>query len=81
MKQRECEAKAQHHRKETKKKNERDEGNAMLCPSCAKWSLFFCQERTKGEAVKEVREDKEEKEATLLETLCLPEAPSTRSPD
>lgn len=37
----------------------------MLCTSCAKWSLQ-CQEVTKGEAAKEVKEDEEEEEIALL---------------
>lgn len=60
--ERECGAKARHRRKETTttttKRSGKDKENAMLCPSCAKWSLF-CQELTKGEAVKGTEGDEE----------------------
>lgn len=52
-------------KRKKKKKRARDKENAMLCTSCAKWSLQR-QEVTKGEAAKEVKEDEEEEEIALL---------------
>lgn len=52
-----------------KKQKKGDKENAMLCPSCAERSLF-CQELTKADAVKEVKEDKDGKRNGLAGSLA-----------
>lgn len=78
MRQRESEAKAQHHGKETKKRT-REIKQTQRCARRAPSGAFSARNQQKEKRVKE--DEEEEEETALLETLCRPDAPSTRCPD